>query len=150
MTQSVALPWDDRLPGCALDPPGGVWIGISGSPESTRGTGSHRAVGRCRELEIDALEIAWVHRVSITDGGAARVRRAANDAQVRLSVHAPYYINLNSADPRVIGASVERIVAAGRAASLVWARDVVLHLAFYHDDPPDAVGTRVAIGLGRA
>jgi deoxyribonuclease-4 len=125
----------------------GIRIGISGSPDSTPRSGSHHAVARCRELGIDALEMAWVHRVTMTEAGAEKVRGAAAQHDVRLSVHAPYYVNLNSAFPDKLAASKDRIVAATRAASWAGARDVVLHLAWYHDDPVEVVFDRVAEGL---
>lgn len=85
--------------------------------------------------------------VALSEAGGQRIRSAAEQHGVRLSVHAPYYINLNSHDPQKLGASKGRIAAAARAAHWAGARDVVLHLAYYHDDPPRAVGRRVAEGL---
>jgi len=125
-------------------------IGISGSPESTPRSGSHHGVARCRALGIDALEMAWVQRVAMTAKGASKVREAAAEHDVRLSVHAPYFINLNSPDPDVVEASVGRIAAAGRAAGWTGARNVVLHLAFRHGDPPETVFDRVRDGLSEA
>lgn len=131
-------------------PPGGVWIGISGSPESTPRSGTVHAIARCRELGIDALEMAWVQKVTLTERGAGPIRDAAARHGVRLSVHASYYINLNSPEPDKRRASIERIVEAGRAAGWAGARDVVLHLAWNHGDPPEAVSRRVEAGLQEA
>jgi deoxyribonuclease-4 len=131
-------------------PPGGLWIGISGAPESTTRSGSQHAVARCRELGIDALEMAWVHKVTLTEAGAAKVRAAAEAAQVRLSVHAPYYINLNSPDPDIVRASLDRIVDAGQAAAWAGADDIVLHLGWYHDVELGEVVTRLHDGLHEA
>lgn len=125
-------------------------IGISGTPESTPRSGSHHAVARCRELGIAALEMAWVHSVSLTEAGGRRVREAAAKHDVVLSVHAPYYINLNSPEPDKRAASIDRIVRSGQAAAWAGARNVVLHLAWYHADPPDVVLDRVAAGLAEA
>jgi deoxyribonuclease-4 len=94
--------------------------------------------------------MAWVHSVALKEEGGARVRAAAEQHGLRLSVHAPYYINLNSHDPVKLAGSKERIVAAGRAASWAGARDVVLHLAYYHDDPPRDVHDRVTAELVEA
>jgi len=127
-----------------------VRIGISGSPESTPRSGTEHAVRRCRELGIDALEMAWVHSVRMGRESAERVRAVAARLDVSLSVHAPYYINLNSRDAEKRRASIERIVAAGRAAVWAGARDVVLHLAWNHDDPPDSVMAAVVDGLRQA
>lgn len=125
----------------------GVRFGISGSPESSRKPGSAHAIERCRELGLDALEMAWVRSVAITQKGAAAVREAAERHDVRLTVHAPYFVNLNSPEREVVAASKERIAAAARGAAWCGARDVALHLAFHHDDPPETVFQRVAAGL---
>lgn len=126
---------------------GGVRFGISGSPESSRGPGSAHAIERCRELGLDALEMAWVRSVAITPKGAVAVREASERHDVRLTVHAPYFVNLNSPDAAVVAASKERIAAAARGAAWCGARDVALHLAFCHDDPPETVFERVAAAL---
>lgn len=125
-------------------------IGISGAPEATTGSGSAAAVRACRQLGIDALELAWVHSVSVTPEGGARIRAAAAEHGVRLSVHAPYYINLNSPEPDKVAASIDRIVRAGRGAAWVGARDVVLHLGYYHADDRAAVYGRVRDRLREA
>jgi deoxyribonuclease-4 len=104
-------------------------------------------VVRCRELGIDALEMAWVHRVTMTEGGSRKVRQAARDHSIALSVHAPYYINLNSRDQAKVEASKDRIEAAVRAAAWCGASDVVIHAGFYHDDQPSVVTERVAEAL---
>lgn len=128
----------------------GLRIGISGAPASTLRSGSHHAVARCRALGIDALEMAWVHSVTLTEAAGRRVRAAAAAHDVALSVHAPYYINLNSAEPDKRADSIARIVRAGQAAAWAGARNVVLHLAWYHADAPAEVLNRVADGLAEA
>ncbi len=122
----------------------GLAIGISGAPESTAGSGSVRAIARCRELGLEALEIAWVHRVSVTPAGAAAIRTAGEAHGIALSVHAPYAINLNSPDPAKVRASVERILASARGAQSAGATDVVLHLAYRHGTPAAVVGSQLA------
>lgn len=125
-------------------------IGISGAPESTTGSGSAAAVRACRRLGIDALELAWVHSVSVKPEGGMRIKAAAAELGVRLSVHAPYYINLNSPEPDKVAASILRIVQAGRGAAWVGARDVVLHLGYHHADDRPTVFRRVRDRLAEA
>ncbi|MEO8084284.1 MAG: TIM barrel protein [Ardenticatenales bacterium] len=138
---------DPTPPGGTLPRPLGLTIGISGAPDATKGAGSAAAVRACRALGIDALELAWVHSVSVKPEGGAKIRAAAAADGVRLSVHAPYYINLNSPEPDKIEASIGRIVLAGRGAAWVGARNVVLHLGFYHADDRADVYARVRDGL---
>jgi deoxyribonuclease-4 len=89
------------------------------------------------------MELAWVRRVSMGEKTAAKVRQKAEECQVALSVHAPYYVNLNSAEADKVTASRERILKAARAGWLCGARNIVFHAAFYHDDPPELVYERV-------
>ncbi|MBK6768454.1 MAG: TIM barrel protein [Ardenticatenales bacterium] len=122
-------------------------IGISGAPDAIQGTGSAASVRACRALGIDALELAWVHSVSVKPEGGAKIRAAAESMGVRLSVHAPYYINLNSPEPDKVEASIGRIVLAARGAAWVGARNVVLHLGFYHTGDRADVYARMRDGL---
>ena len=122
------MPWsaDDAAP--ASGPVRGLHVGISGAPDSTPRPGSAHAIARCRELGLDALEMAWVHGVSIREASAAAVRAASERLGVRLSVHAPYYINLNSPDQTTREASRDRALSAARALqrhSSLEAREIV-------------------------
>jgi deoxyribonuclease-4 len=94
------------------------------------------------------MELAWVRRVSIGEKTAAKVRQKAEECQVALSVHAPYYVNLNSAEADKVAASRERILKAARAGWLCGARNIVFHAAFYHNDSPEVVYERVKGHLG--
>lgn len=78
-----------------------------------------------------------VQKVTITPPTAARVRAVAEREEIVLSIHAPYYINLNSRDPQKLADSQGRILAAARAGTWLGARNIVLHVAFYHDNTPD-------------
>jgi deoxyribonuclease-4 len=93
------------------------------------------------------MELQFVRRVSMGAKTAREVCGAAWDSQVRLSAHAPYYINLNSRDREKIEASRERLVKAARVAALCGAHSVVFHAAYYHDDTPSTVYKRVKAQL---
>ena len=118
-------------------------FGTAGVPASSPKTDSRTGIAHIRELGLDCMELAWVRRVSIAEKTAAKVRQEAEKCRVALSVHAPYYINLNSAEADKVTASRERILKAARAGWLCGARNIVFHAAFYHDDPPDVVYERV-------
>lgn len=92
--------------------------------------------------------MAMVQRVSIGEETARKVRATAEAEGIRLSIHAPYYINLNSREmDKVVGAR-DRILKAARAGHWTGARDIALHLAYYHSEPPREVYTRVKSHLG--
>src|SRR6056297_1715158 len=66
-----------------------------------------------------------------------------------LSVHAPYYINLNSAEDEKIDASVERIYQSARIGALCGASSIVFHPAYYHKQNSEVVMERVNRLVGK-
>ena len=120
-----------------------LYFGTAGIPHSTPKSSSEMGVKRIRELGLDCMELAFVRRVSMGQKTAAKVRKMAQEQKVFLSVHAPYYVNLNSADADKLEASRQRILAAARVGWMCGARNIVFHPAFYHDDDPKVVMQRV-------
>ena len=55
--------------------------------------------------------------VRVSDEACARIRAAAEQYDVALSVHAPYYINNLNATPEMWAAGRERLLAAARAGT---------------------------------
>jgi len=68
---------------------------------------------------------------------ARKVRDRAAALGVRLSVHAPYFINLNSEDPGKRLSSQERLLNTARVGAACGATSVVFHAAFYGKDSPE-------------
>jgi deoxyribonuclease-4 len=106
-------------------------FGTGGIPRSTKGTSSISGIKRIRELGLDCMELEFVQGVRMGENGAKNVMEAAKKEEVALSVHAPYYINLNSYEEEKLKASFERIYQAARIGSLCGAESIVLHAGFY-------------------
>lgn len=106
-------------------------FGTGGIPRSTKGTSSVLGIKRIRELDLDCMELKFVQGVRMSENGAKNVLEAAIKEEVALSVHAPYYINLNSYEEEKLKASLERIYQAARIGSLCGAESIVLHAGFY-------------------
>jgi deoxyribonuclease-4 len=106
-------------------------FGTGGIPRSTKGTSSVLGIKRIRELGLDCMELEFVQGVRMSENGAKNVLEAAIKEEVALSVHAPYYINLNSYEEEKLKASLERIYQAARIGSLCGAESIVLHAGFY-------------------
>ncbi len=117
-------------------------IGTVGSPAGTPRPGTDSAIRYIRELGLDALEIAWVRSVRVTDETCALINRTGVEEDVALSVHAPYFINLNSQTPEKMQASDERLLAAARRGCLSGASDIIFHPGSYHAQPPKEVYLR--------
>jgi deoxyribonuclease IV len=106
-------------------------FGTGGIPISTKGTSSVSGIKQIRELGLDCMELEFVQGVRMGEKGAEKVLEAANKEEVSLSVHAPYYINLNSYEEEKLKVSLERIYQAARIGSLCGAESIVLHAGFY-------------------
>lgn len=114
-----------------------IRFGTVGTPLSTpKNGGSAGGVQRIRELSLSALELAWVQSVRVSDEACAKIRAAAEAHDVAISVHAPYYINLN-ADPDAWAAGRERLLAAARAGYKAGATDIVFHPGSYMKALPE-------------
>jgi len=112
-------------------PPKKLLFGTAGVPRSSKGNNSISGIERVRELGLDCMELEFVQGVRMSEKGAKNVLEASEKENVALSVHAPYYINLNSPEEEKLKASLERIYQAARIGSLCGAESIVLHAAFY-------------------
>ena len=121
----------------------GLLFGTGGVPHSTPKRSSLAGIRQIKELGLDCMELAFVRRVAMGEKTASEVRRAAEEHEVRLSVHAPYYVNLNSHEADKVRASRQRILQAARVGWLCGAQSIVFHPAFYHDDSSEIVYERV-------
>ncbi|MFN8562927.1 MAG: TIM barrel protein [Anaerolineae bacterium] len=117
-------------------------FGTVGSPQTTRESGTPAAIKHIRELGLEHLEIAWVQSVRVSAETCAQIKATAQACDITLSIHAPYFINLNSQTAELMEKSDARLLAAARAGFLAGARDIVFHPGSYHSQPPEQVYER--------
>jgi deoxyribonuclease-4 len=117
-------------------------FGTAGIPLSTPGTTTLAAIDHIHKIGLDCLEVEFVKGVKMGSDTAEEVRKKAEALNIRLSAHAPYYINLNSPEEGKRLASQERLAATCRTAALCGARNVVFHGGYYgHSSPEGAYKT---------
>ncbi len=122
-------------------------FGTGGTPRSTKGQSSVSGIERIRELSLDCMELEFVQGVRMGEKGAQKVLESSLKENVALSVHAPYYINLNSYDEEKLKASLERIYQAARIGSLCGAESIVFHPAFYQKSSKEDTYKKVSEAL---
>jgi len=118
-------------------------FGTAGVPVSSAGRGTVDGIRRIRELGLDCMELEFVQGVRMGEKTAAEVNEAAGKESVALSVHGPYYINLNAAEKEKLEASVQRIYDSARIGNFCSATNIVFHPAFYLKDDKKVVFDRV-------
>jgi deoxyribonuclease-4 len=126
------LDYDDR-----------VRFGTVSSPQTTPTSGTLAAIEHIKVLGLHHLEIAWTRSVRVNDDTCAQIKATAEQCGVTLSVHAPYFINLNSQTSELMANSDERLLTAARKGWLAGATDIVFHPGSYHSQPPEQVYERV-------
>lgn len=127
--------------------PRGLLFGTAGVPFSAEDDSTLAGIERIRALGLDAQEIEFVQGVKMGLDMARAVRARAEALGVRLSVHAPYHINLNSEDPGKRLASQERLIKTARVGDACGATSAVFHAAFYGKDPAETAYAAVRDGL---
>jgi deoxyribonuclease-4 len=114
--------------------PRGLLFGTAGVPHSSDDDSSLAALERIKGLGLDGLELEFVNGVKMGLDTAAKVREKAARLGVRLSAHAPYFINFNSQDPGKRLQSQERLLKTARVGAACGATSIVFHAAFYGQD----------------
>lgn len=111
-------------------------FGTVGSPIGTpkKPGGSVGAIEFSKSIGLDALELGWVQSVRVTEATCAAIRAAGADQGVALSVHAPYFINLN-ADDEEWPKSRQRLMDAAYYGNLAGATDIIFHPGSYFEKP---------------
>lgn len=115
-------------------------FGTVGSPLSTpkKPGGSVGSIKRLRELSLDGLELGWVNAVRVTPATCAQIKATAEAENVAISVHAPYFINLNATSDEWPN-SRRRLMDAAHFGFLAGASDIIFHPGSYFGQPPAAV-----------
>ena len=76
---------------------------------------------------LEAFEYQCGRGVKISDDAAADFGKMAKDINIRLSVHAPYYISLSSVEKEKRDNSIDYILRTLRAAKCMGADRIVVH-----------------------
>lgn len=128
----------------------GLLFGTAGIPHSApRPPTTPGGIRRLRGLGLDCLEVQFVQGVKMGEAAARVVHQAAQENRIRLSVHAPYFINLNAHEEDKLSASQARLLQAARIGVLCGAESVVFHAGFYLKDPPERAYDRIKGLLGK-
>ena len=104
-----------------------VWFGPAGLPDDFPGKSSVQAPAWLASLGLDAFEYQCGKGVNVGEETARAVGTAAREHGIRLSLHAPYFINLANPDPDSLKKTTVYILAACRAADWMGAGRITVH-----------------------
>ncbi|MBU0460207.1 MAG: TIM barrel protein [Nanoarchaeota archaeon] len=123
-------------------------FGTAGIPISTpQQHNTINGIKHVRTLNLDCLELEFVHSVNISAQKAPEVKQTAKEHDIKLTCHGQYYINLNSQEKEKMEASKYRIYNAAKIASLCGAKSMTFHAAYYMKQAPELVYQKVKENL---
>jgi deoxyribonuclease-4 len=111
-------------------------FGTGGTPHTSKTPSTIDGIRRIAELGLGCMEMEFVRGVKMGEAAARLVAETAAQEGVKLSAHAPYFINLNARESEKITASQGRILQTARIAAICGAESIIFHAAYYLGDPP--------------
>lgn len=122
-------------------------FGSAGVPLSAKARASQSGIERSAELRLTCMEMEFVQGVKMSPQAAIPVRETAAKLNIRLSAHAPYYINLNSLEEDKLEASKQRILQTLRITQLCGGDAVVFHAGNYMGRSPEETYEKIKRSL---
>jgi deoxyribonuclease-4 len=115
-------------------------FGTVGSPKSTpkKPGGSVGSILQLKSLNLGALELGWVQAVRVSEATCQEIQKNGLDQDILISVHAPYFINLNATDDEWPN-SRKRLMDAAFYGNLAGATDIIFHPGSYFGHPANEV-----------
>jgi deoxyribonuclease-4 len=99
--------------------------GLGGVNEAVNNLNKYSKAG------IKACEIAFTYGIYIKPENAKEIKESAERNNIKLSIHAQYWINLNSEERKKVEESKKRIIECCRIGELLGAYCVVFHPGYY-------------------
>lgn len=123
-----------------------LFVGPAGYPPGSKG--AVNAVEKVRALGLNALEVQFGRSVNLSVERAQELGQRAQELNVSLSAHAPYYINFNSSEENQ-AKSDKWLLDSLRATDACGGRIVVVHAASYMGKDSEGTTRAVVAGLQR-
>ncbi len=113
----------------------------AGMPLRTGKASYPKAFEVLKEMNLDGMELEFVHGVRMNDANRDFVKEMSKDFVI--TAHGPFYINLNSQEEEKIDASLQRIIDTAYVAKQAGAFSITYHAAFYMGKDKETVYNQV-------
>lgn len=108
-----------------------IYLGPGGVPISSKESSTISGVKTCSSLGLNAMEVEFVRGVNMSPKLAEELEKVAKKFKIRLSIHAPYFINLCSEEKKIVEASKKRIFDSADRGELMGADAIAIHVGYY-------------------
>jgi deoxyribonuclease-4 len=83
------------------------------------------------KFNFGICEVAFTYSVYMNKEKGERIGKIAKEEKVELSIHAPYYVNLNSEEKPKVHASMQRILKCCEIGHALGAKKIIFHPGYY-------------------
>lgn len=118
-----------------------------GIPKCSNPSNYSQGLKDIKNLNLDGIELAFVHGVRISPESRTLVRNFSNENNLVITAHAPYYINLNAKEEEKIEASISRIIQTAEAIEELEGYSIVFHAGFYLKQDKKEVHKKILQGF---
>lgn len=119
-----------------------IRLGPAGIPIGAKSTKDGMRV--LKEKSLNAMEVEFVYHVQMKPETAEEVGKEAKKNDIRLSAHAPYYINLNSKSKETVEKSRNWIYRVAELCDIMEAPIIAFHPGFYHGMKKEVVEKNIS------
>jgi deoxyribonuclease-4 len=106
-----------------------ILVGTAGIPGSSKERSTEGGIREVKRLGLQSMEVEFVRGVAMSPEKAEAVGKVQKETGIRLSVHAPYYINL--CNPEKLRDSQKRIIDSAHRGHLMGSGVIVFHPGYY-------------------
>ncbi|MFH1506377.1 MAG: TIM barrel protein [archaeon] len=108
-------------------------------PAGSAGLGNEEGLKKAASMGLKCYEVEFTHGVQMKNDLAKKLGKLASELGIKLSIHAPYYINLASKEKPKIFASKKRILDSCERGHYLGAKKVVFHAGFFQGQDVESV-----------
>ncbi|MCX8179498.1 MAG: TIM barrel protein [Candidatus Aenigmarchaeota archaeon] len=108
-----------------------IYLGPAGNCVSSEDKTTVGSLHHLIKLGLNCQEIEFVRSIYLNEKSAVEVAEVAKQLNIRLSIHAPYFINLASEKKEIIENSKRMILASAAIGEIINADVVAIHSGYY-------------------
>lgn len=106
-------------------------FGTAGIPASCKNVDTAEGIREVRKLKLDAMELEFVQKIYLKRENCPDIKKIAQENDIILTTHCPYYINLNAKEARIAGLSKHNISESARISYLCGGWSICFHSGYY-------------------
>ncbi|MFW3145195.1 MAG: TIM barrel protein [Thermoplasmatota archaeon] len=113
-----------------------IRFGPAGIPLSCKGRTLKDGIEDIHALQLDSMEVQLLRPLREIPEDLGLIKELGEELDVKLSVHAPYYMDLLG-DENYLQRSLDNIIWSGEVAQTLGADILAIHVGMYHNHEPE-------------